>query len=133
MPASLIDNSKAGIVLRRAPAVPASVDPAVDNGVALAGLVTDAGAAPESHDDLAVTPRVPLRARRRIGIPDRNIVRQTTSIYQYIRTHVPDRQQDRPVRSTLVYGGTADCAAIRRRQRSADRGRAREPQQGCIT
>ena len=97
--ASLIDNPKAGIVRRAVPAVLASVDPAVDHRVTLAGFVTDARAAPEGHDDLARTPRMPLRAGGRVWPPDRKVVRQVAVVHRPIRTHGPSRHhtgQERP-------------------------------------
>ena len=89
----LVDDSKAGVVRRGVPAVLASVDPAVDHGVSLARFVADAGAAPEGHDDLAGPPRVPLRARGRVGPPDRKVVRQAAVIHRSIRTQVPSSQR----------------------------------------
>ena len=41
---SLADGPEARIMLRRVPALLASVDPAVDHGVTLAGVAADAGA-----------------------------------------------------------------------------------------
>jgi len=84
-----VDVSVAGIVSRRVPTVLASAGPAVDHRVPLAGFDADADASPERHDDLSRSPRMPVRARRRVRPPDRKIVRQVTIIHRHIRTHVP--------------------------------------------
>jgi hypothetical protein len=91
--ASSADDSVAGIVRRRVPAVLASADPAVHHRVPLAGFDADADASPERHDDLARPPRMPVRASGRIRPPDRKIVRQVTIIHRPIRTQVPKQQQ----------------------------------------
>jgi hypothetical protein len=108
--ASLIDNPEAGIVRRGIPAVLASVDPAVDHGVALAGSVTDAGTPPEGHDDLARTPGMPLRARGRVWPPDRKVVRQVAFVHRHIRTHEPSRRCTAPRRQKEALDGPPDAA-----------------------
>ena len=83
------DGSVAGIMRRGIPTVLASTGPAVNNRVPFARLDANAYAAPESHQDLAGRPRMPVRARGRVRPPDRNIVRQVAIIHHSIRTHIP--------------------------------------------